>query len=285
MGPEVAAPPEPRVIRAAGAVLAAGASVRLGRPKQLVRFGDEPLVRVVARELLGSVCRDVAVVVGAHAAAVGEALEGLALHVLQNEAWQEGMASSVRCAAAWADSEGHDVLVLVTCDQPFLSAAHVDRLVTACARTRAPVGSRYGGATGVPAAFDRSSLQALRALSGDRGARCLLRDGPVTAIDWPDGAFDVDTPSDVQRIDARGRSGTAGPRGGRSVASAGESEGEDEARERRPPGERQAATVHRPEAPVAQGHEVEGRDQAQDAEPDARLERRQHDDEVGQGQE
>jgi len=66
---------------------------------------------------------------------------------------------------------------------------------------RRAVGSRYDGSIGVPAIFPRAHFDRLYALEGDRGAKSLLR-GDVVAIDWPDGAVDVDTEADVSRAPA-----------------------------------------------------------------------------------
>jgi molybdenum cofactor cytidylyltransferase len=67
---------------------------------------------------------------------------------------------------------------------------------------RRTVGSAYGGTTGVPAIFERSRFHELCALEGDRGARALLR-GDVGSVDWPDGAIDLDTASDVSAARSR----------------------------------------------------------------------------------
>ena len=62
------------------------------------------------------------------------------------------------------------------------------------------MGSAYTGVVGVPAIFPRERLGELLALEGDRGARALLR-GDVGSVDWPDGAVDIDTASDLASLD------------------------------------------------------------------------------------
>jgi CTP:molybdopterin cytidylyltransferase MocA len=176
--------------RIAAAVLAAGASRRLGEPKQVLPFRGTLLVRAIAKEMLGSSCAHVAVVLGAHAGIVAPALADLPVATLSNVLWSEGIASSIRCAAAWTMQLGCDALALVTCDQYRLTAAHVDRLCSAHRRSGRSIGSRYAGIVGIPAVFATTDLPSLLGLGGDTGARRLLRE----SIAWPAGADDLDTP-------------------------------------------------------------------------------------------
>lgn len=184
------------------AVLAAGASRRLGRPKQLVRHRGGPLVRTITAEACASHADRVAVVVGAHARDVASAVAGLPIAVEANWLWPEGIASSVRCAVAWAIRSRCDALCLLACDQPHLTAAHVDRLLSAFRTLGSvtPVASAYGCALGIPAVFSADSFHSLLGLAGDRGAVSLLAARGVGAVDWPDGLLDIDEPADLAHV-------------------------------------------------------------------------------------
>ncbi len=186
------------------AVLAAGASRRLGQPKQLLRLGDKPLVRHLAEQACLSGASRIAVILGADAEAIAPALHALghcddcSLDILINPQWQEGMASSVRVAVAWAQSLPCTGIVLTVVDQVALTAAHIDQLAQrGCARN-VQVASAYAGVRGVPAFFPRSSFPRLVKLTGKRGAAHLLRSGGTTqSIPWPAGLQDIDTPADL----------------------------------------------------------------------------------------
>jgi CTP:molybdopterin cytidylyltransferase MocA len=184
------------------AVLAAGASRRLGRPKQLVGVDGQQLVRRMAELALRSGFQPVAVVLGAHATEVGAAVAGLPVVCLSNPEWAEGMGSSVRAAAEWASGAALDALMLVLVDQLRLSSGHLDALRVASDRGQRIAASAYQGVLGVPAIFPRRLFPALQALEGDTGARQLLRgDLPITAVDWPAGIYDLDRMSDLVRND------------------------------------------------------------------------------------
>lgn len=182
----------------AALVLAAGASRRLGQPKQLLPIGGEPLVRRIAQRALAA-CDVACVVVGAGADEVIAALGELAVAFTHAPDWREGMGASLRRGVAWATAAGHDAVAVLTCDQPRLTIEHVRRLVEHHRATGGVVASRYAGTIGVPAVFPRWRFADLLALRGDRGARSLVRSDPdALALDWPDGEFDLDTPDDLQ---------------------------------------------------------------------------------------
>jgi CTP:molybdopterin cytidylyltransferase MocA len=185
--------------RAIGAaVLAAGASRRLGQPKQLVRVEGQQLVRRMAEVALQSGCHPVAVVLGAHAGEVTAAIGGLPVVCLSNPEWPEGMGSSVRVAAGWARGAALDALVLILVDQVRLSSGHLGKLLTGADHGRRIAASAYQGVLGAPAVFPRRFFPALQTLRGDSGARQLLRGNlPVTAVSWPAGTHDLDLTADL----------------------------------------------------------------------------------------
>jgi CTP:molybdopterin cytidylyltransferase MocA len=181
--------------------LAAGGSTRLGRPKQLLTIEghDRPLVSHVLAQLEAAKLARYAVVVGSQAELIGRALATQRCDRLDNSDWAEGIASSIRVAVAWACAHSLDALMLAVCDQPRLTSEHVRALCSAHQLRGATVASGYAGTRGIPAVFAASWYPRLQALSGDRGAGALLRDDPeVIVIDWPDGAFDIDTPEDAR---------------------------------------------------------------------------------------
>lgn len=183
-------------------LLAAGGSRRLGAPKQLLRLAGQPLVRRAALAALGSRAERTVVVTGAAAEAVEAALTGLAVEIVRCPDWEQGLAASLRAGIAAACARGEASVLLLLADQPAVDAALLDRLIAAHAAGRELVACHYGGAPGVPALFAPRFTRELLALEGDRGAKTVLeRAGAVLAtLPFPDGALDVDTPGDWERV-------------------------------------------------------------------------------------
>jgi molybdenum cofactor cytidylyltransferase len=172
-------------------VLAAGSSARLGEPKQLVMIAGETMLERAVRTALQAGFVRVIVVLGAESERIRERCNLRRAVVLVNEAWEEGMASSIRIGVNAA--LGADGVILMTCDQPAVTAEHLCEL-TAMGETTA---SSYMGRRGVPAYFPSAALAELMQLEGDAGARELLRG--ALAIELLAGELDVDTAQDLAR--------------------------------------------------------------------------------------
>jgi len=181
----------------AAVLLAAGGSTRLGRPKQLLELNGETLVRRSARLAQEAGFDPVLVVLGARADDITPALEGLALTVIRNEGWEEGMASSIRAGIS-ALPEAVSGAVFLLCDQPAMDLGLLQRLRNAFEEDPSrPKACAYGGSAGIPAIFPRSDFGALTALHGDKGAKTLL--GEADLVPFPGGESDLDTPEDLER--------------------------------------------------------------------------------------
>ncbi|MHB1673913.1 MAG: nucleotidyltransferase family protein [Acidobacteriaceae bacterium] len=202
-------PPKPRTDSTLlpAIVLAAGGSTRLGQPKQLLRlpaFGGETLIDHAINLAIAAGVAPVFVVLGADANEIQRQSQLRECIVVRNEAWREGMASSIRLGVAAVmgnapDASGAMVLV---CDQPGLSADHLRALLNAHrADPKSIAASRYAGRAGVPVVFPRALFPALLELNGDQGARAMLQQSglAVDAIDFPGGELDLDSPEDLQR--------------------------------------------------------------------------------------
>jgi len=182
-------------------ILAAGASTRMGEPKQLLPLEGRPLLVRAVEAALASPAWPVVVVVGAHADKIRPVLARHPVLVAENPAWAEGMASSLRAGIDTLRqfSRSLDAALIALCDQPAFSAEAIAHLVAAQRTTgRSIVAARYAERLGAPALFLREHFAALAALTGEEGARTLLQQHAdrVAAVDLPELAIDLDTPGD-----------------------------------------------------------------------------------------
>lgn len=177
----------------AAIVLAAGASRRMGQPKQIMELNGEALVHRTARIALQAGCKPTLVVLGCEAEAVGAVLSGLPCSKVINTAWEEGMASSIH-AGVLAVPQNAAAALLLACDQPAVNAEFIRLMIKEFRlEPNRIVASAYSGTLGIPALFPRRCFEALKALTGDRGARALLEEAEVLSLPLPDGELDVDT--------------------------------------------------------------------------------------------
>ena len=194
----------------AAVLLAAGESRRLGFPKQLVRWRARPLIAHALQAMQEAVPRGPCIVViGAHAQRLRSTIRRVspAATVVANSRWAEGLATSLRAGIAAVPRDARAVLITLV-DQPRVDSRALRRLLRAwCRKPGLPAAARYDGRAGVPAVLPRRSWRAARSLTGDSGARGLLRGAvPITLVDTPEAAVDIDTLADLQCLSRRSSS-------------------------------------------------------------------------------
>ena len=188
----------------AGLLLAAGRSARFGGDKLLAPLHGRPVLFWSAAAIATEVDA-LHVVVPPDASARLAALEGIPFVVVEHAGRDAGMASSIHAGIAALPPEA-EAVVIALADQPLVSPEVVRRL---CIRWReggvAAVAPRYRDGRGHPVLFGRSTFDALSALTGDTGARTLLRSmGDELALVPVDATtpVDVDTPDALRRLAA-----------------------------------------------------------------------------------
>lgn len=182
-------------------ILAAGGSLRLGRPKQLLTIAGETLVARASRMVSATRPGKTVAILGAHAERMCGQLTG-AMAVF-NPDWATGMASSLRVAADALAGRTAPVLVVIV-DQLALDESHLRRLLAAHDGSRDTV-TAYGDAMGVPAVLRAATLMRATALQGDSGFRALWQDTMPQTVRADAFAEDLDTEADLARAVAAGQ--------------------------------------------------------------------------------
>ena len=187
-------------------LLAAGASTRLEKEgqgmKQLLVYQGKTLLRRATETACASSCAPCVVVLGANATRLTEEIADLPVQICVNTNWQEGMGTSLKYGAEALPPSLTGVSVML-CDQPLLTTEHLERLVQRHREYQDKIiASDYGERLGVPCLFPAAFFPELLQLSGDEGARQMLRrhTEAVQRVPFPEGAWDVDTVADWQRL-------------------------------------------------------------------------------------
>lgn len=184
------------------AILAAGSSSRLGRPKQLVDHNHTTLLQHTI-----DCCNSInfgskTLILGASSDNILPLTDLNGFKPCINESWFKGLSESMHLAIceATANPQIQHLLFLLS-DQPFVTASLLEQLIeaheeiTACA---------YNGQLGVPAIFSQGYFEELMSVNGDKGAKPVLRkyESIVKIIPFEKGSIDIDTEEDVERLNA-----------------------------------------------------------------------------------
>ncbi len=183
-----------------GILLAAGSSRRFGSGAQklLATLPDgRTVVQAAAANLLQACGRVIAVT--RRDERLMRALDDAGCHVIVNPHADEGMGTSIAAGvAASADASGW---LIALGDMPFIQPATMRAILDAPAQQDGIVIPVFAGHRGHPVRFARRYEQALRQLSGDRGARSVLEQYPseVVELATTDAGViaDIDTPADL----------------------------------------------------------------------------------------
>ena len=161
----------------AALILAAGASTRLGTPKQLLPWGDGTLLGHVIARTRSFGIDEIWVVIGHEADAVLETVDFGDASVVLNDEYEEGLASSLRVGLDTLTRESRaDQVLLALGDQPEIRADVVAELLTVSKREKRPaIIPKYRYTWANPVLIDRSLWARLMSLEGDTGAQHLLQ--------------------------------------------------------------------------------------------------------------
>jgi CTP:molybdopterin cytidylyltransferase MocA len=189
-------------------VLAAGRGLRFGGEivKPLLELGGRPLVIHALDAALGSGCSPVVVVVSDDRVAAAVESRSASVRIARNDAPELGISSSLQAALRSVAADANvDGVVVGLADQPLVGAEayrRVDAAYDAGARLAV---ATYAGTRGNPVLLAREHWDEALALSGDEGARVLLkRHGAVEVpCEGTGEPTDVDTPEDLAALETR----------------------------------------------------------------------------------
>lgn len=186
----------------AGVLLAAGLSLRAGRPKLLLPFGNKALVELAIENLLQVGLNELIVVIGAFKEQIGPTVMRYPVKAIYNPDYTSGMASSLRLGVASVSEKAVGFLIALA-DMPFVEPWVIKKLLEAFTKGARIVAPSYRGVRGHPVIFHKCYKEELLALSGDEGAKRIIErhKGELCLIEVEASSvvFDIDTEEDYVR--------------------------------------------------------------------------------------
>lgn len=184
-------------------ILAAGSSTRMGEAKQNLLFKGQTLLQTAVKTAAASNANTVAVVLGAYADAISPTIIDQPVQVFINTNWITGMGTSISFGLSELLKSHPDlssVLFMLT-DQPLTKRDVLDILINKASSGKI-IASSYNGTSGPPVLFDKMFFEEILKMTGNDGAKRILQkhQEAVVEIPFPQGAFDVDTPDDYDRL-------------------------------------------------------------------------------------
>lgn len=184
-------------------ILGAGASSRMGEPKQLLRWKKETLVDRAIAQAIGLAAGPVVLVLGANAKLISSSLSSGDYDIAQNENWKTGMGSSIVCGLrTLLDAPEQLAGVLITLvDQPLITTFDLEKIIEKFKKDFPPiVAAFYEHTLGVPALFSADLFPELLTLSGQKGAKAIINKyrESLAKLDLPAAKIDLDTPQEWQ---------------------------------------------------------------------------------------
>jgi CTP:molybdopterin cytidylyltransferase MocA len=189
-----------------GLILAAGRSIRMGKPKALLSVGQggPSFVRHLALTLLEGGVADVLVVGRPDDQALRKEIDDIGLRFVPNPDADSGQLSSVLAGLNAADRPGVAGLLVTPVDAPLVGAATVRQLLAAIGNRHLPlVRATHKGRHGHPVVFARRVFDELRHADPGVGAKAIVQryvlEGIDLEVDDAGVLLDIDEPVDYER--------------------------------------------------------------------------------------
>lgn len=186
-------------------ILAAGNSSRLGKPKQLLTYQGQTLIDITIAASVKTEFHPIVVVLGAYAEEIKQRSAGAEVFYAVNERWENGMSSSISFGlqTALAIEPKIENAIFTVADQVHIKAEIFEQLNTVHQSTlKNIITCAYAETTGTPALFNKKYFKELLNLTGETGAKNLLKTHGDDTVNIPFelGKIDIDTEADYNNL-------------------------------------------------------------------------------------
>ena len=190
--------------KTAGLLLAAGASTRIGRPKQLLHVQGVTLLERILNEALKSELDKIILILGHQSKEIKKALAQIIVHkklrVIENPRYRQGISSSITTGLSEVE-DNYDHVMILLADLPHVTSRLINLLIHRYLESHLPIGAiQVKSKRSHPVIFGRPLFNELHKLQGDMGARALFQKyGDRACLVEPDFFYDdmdIDTEED-----------------------------------------------------------------------------------------
>ncbi|MBF7084715.1 nucleotidyltransferase family protein [Desulfallas sp. Bu1-1] len=188
-------------------VLAAGLSSRMQTNKMLLKLSGKTVIRHSLERVLASKVNSVTLVVGCRKEQLEQELKHYDLKIIENAAFARGMGTSIREGIRYLLHQPDEIDAVLIClgDMPLIKPGTIDRLLQVYSDTGCLIAAPfYQGRRGHPVLFDKKLFSKLAELSGDTGAKEILKECCAgicrVEVDDPGVLMDIDNWEDYLKI-------------------------------------------------------------------------------------
>ncbi len=186
-------------------ILAAGASSRMGRTKQLLPWKDTTLLGNAICKAKASDANSVVVVLGANATQIQIGITENDLEIVENKRWASGLGSSIACGTDFLIKKKNrpNGILIMLADQPLIDTAYLNAMMaTFNPEQEVIIATAYENRAGVPALFSQNYYKKLTKLDDDSGAKKIIdrHIENVSILNLGQKTVDIDTKSDYEDL-------------------------------------------------------------------------------------
>lgn len=188
-------------------ILAAGASSRMGKVKQLLPWEDTDLLGNAIKNAKASNAKSVVVVLGAHVESIQNKITDKGVVIIENKNWRSGLGSSIACGTDFlikSKNRTNGILIMLA-DQPLMDTSYLNAMMAAFnTEQETIIATAYKNRAGVPALFSTSYFNKLTKLDDDFGAKKIIDSSEhVLVLNPGEKTIDIDTKSEYERLIGR----------------------------------------------------------------------------------
>ncbi len=186
-------------------VLAAGESKRMGEPKQLLPWQGKTLIEHAVETALKVEVEKVTVVLGANHSVIKNKIKNYPVEIILNPEWKSGLGSSIsRTVSGFMNAESNlEGVMFILADQPFVTSAYLTQMLRRFQpKAKQILTTKYNdGKQGVPTLFSSFYFEELSKLSGDSGAKSIIKKHKISveSLKAPFENMDVDSKEDYEK--------------------------------------------------------------------------------------